>query len=77
VKRKGSGKDPVESHFTLCAGTCRVTTPFRTQKEIQELMTVSDVLPDYMVERLGIPENMVGDLCNDLYSKYGTTMAGV
>jgi hypothetical protein len=45
--------------------------------EVQELMKDHNILPDYMVERLGIPENMVGDLCNDLYSKYGTTMAGV
>jgi hypothetical protein len=35
------------------------------------------VCPDYMVQRLGIPENVVGDLCNELYSKYGTTMAGM
>lgn len=30
-----------------------------------------------MVERLGIPEAAVNDLCSELYSKYGTTMAGM
>ncbi|PKA56409.1 hypothetical protein AXF42_Ash014912 [Apostasia shenzhenica] len=32
---------------------------------------------DYMVERLGIEESKVSDLCNLLYKNYGTTMAGL
>lgn len=30
-----------------------------------------------MVERLGIPPESVDELCGELYSKYGTTMAGL
>ncbi|XP_064958666.1 uncharacterized protein C24B11.05-like isoform X2 [Musa acuminata AAA Group] len=32
---------------------------------------------DYMVERLGIEERKISDLCNLLYKNYGTTMAGL
>ncbi|URD89299.1 Haloacid dehalogenase-like hydrolase family protein [Musa troglodytarum] len=32
---------------------------------------------DYMVERLGIEERQISDLCNLLYKNYGTTMAGL
>ncbi|KAF6150330.1 hypothetical protein GIB67_034029, partial [Kingdonia uniflora] len=32
---------------------------------------------DYMVEKLGIEESKVDDLCNLLYKNYGTTMAGL
>ncbi|KAJ8458789.1 hypothetical protein OPV22_031715 [Ensete ventricosum] len=32
---------------------------------------------DYLVEKLGIEENKVSDLCNLLYKNYGTTMAGL
>ncbi|CAL9134915.1 unnamed protein product [Musa textilis] len=32
---------------------------------------------DYLVEKLGIEENKVSDLCNVLYKNYGTTMAGL
>ncbi|WOK93770.1 hypothetical protein Cni_G02471 [Canna indica] len=32
---------------------------------------------DYMVERLGIEESKIADLCNLLYKNYGTTMAGL
>ncbi|RWW34527.1 hypothetical protein GW17_00000688, partial [Ensete ventricosum] len=31
----------------------------------------------YLVEKLGIEENKVSDLCNLLYKNYGTTMAGL
>ncbi|GAQ92212.1 hypothetical protein KFL_009470045 [Klebsormidium nitens] len=34
-------------------------------------------IQDYMVERLGIPAASVDELCSELYSKYGTTMAGL
>lgn len=30
-----------------------------------------------MVEKLGIEENKIPDLCNLLYKNYGTTMAGL
>lgn len=32
---------------------------------------------DYMVEKLGIDESKIADLCNLLYKNYGTTMAGL
>ncbi|CAA3002672.1 suppressor of disruption of TFIIS [Olea europaea subsp. europaea] len=32
---------------------------------------------DYMVEKLGIEESKIDDLCNLLYKNYGTTMAGL
>ncbi|MQL85933.1 hypothetical protein Taro_018481 [Colocasia esculenta] len=32
---------------------------------------------DYMVEKLGISEDKVPDLCNLLYKNYGTTMSGL
>ncbi|KAK3034273.1 hypothetical protein RJ639_032208 [Escallonia herrerae] len=32
---------------------------------------------DYMVEKLGIDESKISDLCNLLYKNYGTTMAGL
>ncbi|KAJ3682718.1 hypothetical protein LUZ60_012945 [Juncus effusus] len=32
---------------------------------------------DYMVEKLGIPEEKIDTLCNLLYKNYGTTMAGL
>ncbi|OAY79080.1 uncharacterized protein LOC109708360 [Ananas comosus] len=32
---------------------------------------------DYMVEKLGIDENKIEELCNLLYKNYGTTMAGL
>ncbi|XP_077232755.1 uncharacterized protein C24B11.05-like [Tasmannia lanceolata] len=32
---------------------------------------------DYMVEKLGIEETKVSDMCNLLYKNYGTTMAGL
>nr|XP_018677372.1 PREDICTED: uncharacterized protein C24B11.05 isoform X1 [Musa acuminata subsp. malaccensis] len=32
---------------------------------------------DYLVEKLGIEESKISDLCNLLYKNYGTTMAGL
>uniref|UniRef100_A0A6V7QTY6 Suppressor of disruption of TFIIS n=1 Tax=Ananas comosus var. bracteatus TaxID=296719 RepID=A0A6V7QTY6_ANACO len=32
---------------------------------------------DYMVEKLGIEESRIAELCNLLYKNYGTTMAGL
>ena len=32
---------------------------------------------DYMVEKLGIEQSKLPDLCNLLYKNYGTTMAGL
>ncbi|XP_077238988.1 suppressor of disruption of TFIIS-like [Tasmannia lanceolata] len=32
---------------------------------------------DYMVEKLGIEESKISDMCNLLYKNYGTTMAGL
>lgn len=32
---------------------------------------------DYMIEKLGIEESKIPDLCNLLYKNYGTTMAGL
>ncbi|XP_020593821.1 uncharacterized protein LOC110033969 [Phalaenopsis equestris] len=32
---------------------------------------------DYMVEKLGIEESKINDMCNLLYKNYGTTMAGL
>ncbi|RWR86099.1 suppressor of disruption of TFIIS-like protein [Cinnamomum micranthum f. kanehirae] len=32
---------------------------------------------DYMVEKLGIDESKIPDMCNLLYKNYGTTMAGL
>lgn len=34
-------------------------------------------IQDYMVEKLGIEESKIPDLCNLLYKNYGTTMAGL
>ncbi|XP_059667837.1 uncharacterized protein C24B11.05-like [Cornus florida] len=34
-------------------------------------------IEDYMVEKLGIDESKIPDLCNLLYKNYGTTMAGL
>uniref|UniRef100_A0A1D1ZDD5 Uncharacterized protein C24B11.05 n=1 Tax=Anthurium amnicola TaxID=1678845 RepID=A0A1D1ZDD5_9ARAE len=34
-------------------------------------------IEDYMVEKLGIEEDKVPDLCNLLYKNYGTTMSGL
>ncbi|CAA2964312.1 suppressor of disruption of TFIIS-like [Olea europaea subsp. europaea] len=34
-------------------------------------------IQDYMVEKLGIEESKINDLCNLLYKNYGTTMAGL
>ncbi|CAA3002674.1 suppressor of disruption of TFIIS-like [Olea europaea subsp. europaea] len=34
-------------------------------------------IQDYMVEKLGIEESKIDDLCNLLYKNYGTTMAGL
>lgn len=34
-------------------------------------------IEDYMVEKLGIDESKIADLCNLLYKNYGTTMAGL
>lgn len=31
----------------------------------------------YLVEKLGIEESKIPDLCNLLYKNYGTTMAGL
>ena len=32
---------------------------------------------DYMVEKLGIDDSKISDMCNLLYKNYGTTMAGL
>ncbi|XP_010937594.2 LOW QUALITY PROTEIN: uncharacterized protein C24B11.05 [Elaeis guineensis] len=32
---------------------------------------------DYMIEKLGIEESKISDMCNILYKHYGTTMAGL
>jgi hypothetical protein len=58
----------------LCLLMSKCTFESRQEREGAHLFFVC---PDYMVQRLGIPENVVGDLCNELYSKYGTTMAGM
>lgn len=34
-------------------------------------------IQDYMVEKLGIDESKISDMCNLLYKNYGTTMAGL
>ncbi|KAG8374339.1 hypothetical protein BUALT_Bualt11G0121400 [Buddleja alternifolia] len=34
-------------------------------------------IQDYMIEKLGIEESKIPDLCNLLYKNYGTTMAGL
>lgn len=34
-------------------------------------------IKDYMVEKLGIEQSKIPDLCNLLYKNYGTTMAGL
>eukprot|EP00268_Persea_americana_P045114 TRINITY_DN4586_c0_g1_i1.p1 TRINITY_DN4586_c0_g1~~TRINITY_DN4586_c0_g1_i1.p1 ORF type:complete len:292 (+),score=61.70 TRINITY_DN4586_c0_g1_i1:197-1072(+) len=34
-------------------------------------------IEDYMAEKLGIDKSKISDLCNILYKKYGTTMAGL
>lgn len=34
-------------------------------------------IQDYMVDKLGIEESKIPDLCNLLYKNYGTTMAGL
>ncbi|XP_051127114.1 uncharacterized protein C24B11.05-like isoform X2 [Andrographis paniculata] len=34
-------------------------------------------IQDYMVEKLGVEESTIPDLCNLLYKNYGTTMAGL
>ncbi|KAL3628643.1 hypothetical protein CASFOL_027689 [Castilleja foliolosa] len=34
-------------------------------------------IQDYMIEKLGVEESKIPDLCNLLYKNYGTTMAGL
>ncbi|KAG8376908.1 hypothetical protein BUALT_Bualt09G0113100 [Buddleja alternifolia] len=34
-------------------------------------------IKDYMIEKLGVEESKIPDLCNLLYKNYGTTMAGL
>ncbi|KAJ7240998.1 hypothetical protein O6H91_13G028100 [Diphasiastrum complanatum] len=34
-------------------------------------------IEEFMVEKLGVDESVVGDLCNHLYKSHGTTMAGL
>lgn len=55
------------------------TTPvFRIYRKCLTLcMYVCILFSDYMVEKLGIEESRIAELCNLLYKNYGTTMAGL
>ncbi|KAK6126011.1 hypothetical protein DH2020_040238 [Rehmannia glutinosa] len=39
--------------------------------------SVLNNIQDYMIEKLGIKESKIPELCNLLYKNYGTTMAGL
>ncbi|KAL3826013.1 hypothetical protein ACJIZ3_022042 [Penstemon smallii] len=39
--------------------------------------SVLENIQDYMIEKLGVEESKIPDLCNLLYKNYGTTMSGL